>query len=354
MSRRLLILLCLLLAIAGCASKRSPPPRPPAVLNPADWQRIDQELIEASVGAAGSANDYARRSMRVWKEQVQQRTEQDFIPWFTGYWTQQWLTMKVAWYKLDSGEGRAPAEKRLALYLQEQYHERVIEPVAEQINPEGIRDRACELYVQLLGQQLPAIIQRYNAAPEAFSQRLNRIPAINLGPPSARNATLYQLLRAKSLDQQPAWLALREHLHKLASKGPGKTDVGLSSVATNASEKLGATLAPRGIASAVASAVGKVAGAMISIAATGYGIMTHNRDQPEMVEQLRVILNVALNQEWQELMENRQSGALAGVYYLSGQVEDSLLATAPQPSMEPQAQQRQAPAQQEPLLIRLP
>jgi hypothetical protein len=342
------------LAIAGCASKRSPPPRPPAVLNPAAWQRIDQELIEASVGAAGSANDYARRSMRVWKEQVQQRTEQDFIPWFTGYWTQQWLTMKVAWYKLDSGEGREPAEKRLALYLQEQYHERVIEPVAEQINPESIRDRACELYVQLLGQQLPAIIQRYNAAPEEFSQRLNRIPAINLGPPPARNATLYQLLRAKSLDQQPAWLALREHLHKLASKGPGKTDVGLSSVATNASEKLGATLAPRGIASAVASAVGKVAGAMISIAATGYGMMTHNRDQPEMVEQLRVILNVALNQEWQELMENRQSGALAGVYYLSGQVEDSLLATAPQPSMEQQTQQRQPPTQQEPLLIRLP
>jgi len=349
-----LIVLCLLLAITGCAGKRSPPPPPPAVLDPATWQRLDQELIEASVGAAGSANDYARRSMRVWKEQVQQRTEQDFIPWFTGYWTQQWLTMKVAWYKLDSGEGREPAEKRLALYLQEQYHDRVIEPVAEQINPEGIRDRACELYVQLLGQQLPAIIQRYHAAPEAFSQRLNRIPAINLGPPSARNATLYQLLRAKSLEQQPAWLALREHLHKQASKGPGKTDVSLSSVANNASEKLGATLAPRGIASAVASAVGKVAGAMISIAATGYGIMTHNRDQPEMVEQLRVILNVALNQEWQELMENRQSGALAGVYYLSGQVEDSLLATAPQPSIEQQAQQRQAPTPQEPLLIRLP
>jgi len=353
-SRRLLVLLCLLLAIAGCAGKRSPPPPPPAVLDPATWQRIDQELIEASVGAAGSANDYARRSMRVWKEQVQQRTEHDFIPWFTGYWTQQWLTMKVAWYKLDSGEGREPAEKRLALYLQEQYHERVIEPVAEQINPEGIRDRACELYVQLLGQQLPAIIQRYNAAPEELSQRLNRIPAINLGPPPARNASLYQLLRAKPLEQQPAWLALREHLHKQAAKGPGKTDVSLSSVATNASEKLGATLAPRGIASAVASAVGKVAGAMISIAATGYGIMSHNRDQPQMVEQLRVILNVALNQEWQELMENRQSGALAGVYYLSGQVEDSLLATAPQPSMEQQTPQRPAPAAQESLLIRLP
>ncbi len=144
---------------------------------------------------------------------------------------------------------------------------------------------------------------------------------------------------------------MRQHLHKLASKGPGKTDVGLNSVATQASDKLGATLAPRGIASAVASAVGKVAGAMISIAAAGYGMMTHDREQPQMVEQLRVILNVALNQEWQELMENRQSGAMAGVYYLSGQVEDSLLASMPRPAEQPAEQQ--VKQQQEPLIIRL-
>lgn len=317
--------LCLLLALAGCAGKRLPAVPPPQNLPPAVWQRIDQDIVEASVAAAGSANDYARRSMRVWKEQVQQRTENDFIPWFTGYWTQQWLTLKVAWYKMNSGNDQVPAEKRLGLYLQEQYRQRVIDPVAEQINPEGIRDRASELYLQLLGQQLPTIIQRYNAPPEQFSQRLNRIPIIALGPPSARNASLYQLLRAKSLEQQPAWQALRQHLHQLAAKAPGQTEAGLSSVATQASEKLGATLAPRGAASAIAAAVGKAAGAMISVAVTGYGLITHDREQPQMVEQLRVILNVALNQEWQELMENRQSGAMAGVYYLSGQVEDSLL-----------------------------
>ncbi|MFF7107321.1 hypothetical protein [Pseudomonas sichuanensis] len=339
----LLLPACFILALAGCAGKRPPAPPPPQNLPPAVWQRIDQEIIEASAAAAGSANDYARRSMRVWKEQVQQRTENDFIPWFTGYWTQQWLTLKVAWYKMNNGNGNEPPEKRLGLYLQEQYHQRVIDPVAEQINPEGIRDRASELYLQLLGQQLPAIIQRYNAPPEQFSQRLNRIPAIALGPPDARNATLYQLLRAKSLEQQPAWQSLRQQLHQQASKAPGQTDARLSSVATQASEKLGASLAPRGAASAIAAAVGKAAGAMISVVVTGYGMLSHDREQPQMIEQLRVILNVALNEEWQELMENRQSGAMAGVYYLSGQVEDSLLANRV-PVQEQQA----------PLLIRLP
>jgi hypothetical protein len=51
-------------------------------------------------------------------------------------------------------------------------------------------------------------------------------------------------------------------------------------------------------------------------------------------------------------MENRQSGAMAGVYYLSGQVEDSLLASVPRPVEQPAEQQ--VKQQQEPLIIRLP
>ncbi|MNY69538.1 hypothetical protein D3C86_2074870 [compost metagenome] len=38
-----------------------------------------------------------------------------------------------------------------------------------------------------------------------------------------------------------------------------------------------------------------------------------------------MILNVALNEEWRELMENRKTGAMAGVYYLSGEIEEGLI-----------------------------
>ncbi|MNC83955.1 hypothetical protein D3C75_1382070 [compost metagenome] len=53
-------------------------------------------------------------------------------------------------------------------------------------------------------------------------------------------------------------------------------------------------------------------------------------------------------------MENRQSGAMAGVYYLSGQVEDSLLASAPRPVEQEEPVERVRQNKQEPLLIRLP
>ncbi|PWB33974.1 hypothetical protein DCO48_08320 [Pseudomonas sp. SDI] len=321
----LLIALCL--ALCACAGQRRMAEPPPVALSPATWQQIDREIVDASQGVVGSVEGYARRSMRVWRERVQQRTEAYFIPWFTGYWTQQWLTLKVAWYKMNATQqGSDTPGNRLAVYVQEQYHERVLDKVAEEINPELIRERSSELYVQLMGQQLQAIAQRHRAVPEQFALHLNRIPAIHLGPPASRNATLYQLLNAKPLIQLQAYLALNDNIRKAAAVTANAPSAkGLSSVAQKASAKLESTLAPRGAASAVAAAVGKAAGLFISLASAGIGAMMHESERPERVEQLRVILNVALSEEWQNLMENPLTGVMAGAYYLDSQVQESLI-----------------------------
>lgn len=340
LNQRILLALCtlaLLLAIGGCARSRpTPAPQPPVVLSQAAWQRVDWDIIDASEGASRSAQDYARRSMKVWKDAVHARTEADFIPWFTGYWTQQWLTLKVAWYKVSKNQQTAPGEDRLALYLQEQYRERVLEPVAREINPQLIRERATQLYVQLLGQQLQGIGQRYRAAPDQFALHLNRIPAIALGPPAARDASVHQLITAQPLLTLPAYLALNEQIQKAAvAAGQAPSDTGLSSVAKRASAQLEATLVPRGAASAVAAAVGKAVGALISVASAGIGAMMHESERPAMVEQLRVILNVALNEEWQGLMQNPATGVMAGVNALSVQIRDSLVLSSGLPAMQP-------------------
>jgi len=62
--------LALLLAVSGCASKPAPPPQPPVVLSQAAWQQVDWDIMGACEGASRSAQDYARRSMRVWKDAV--------------------------------------------------------------------------------------------------------------------------------------------------------------------------------------------------------------------------------------------------------------------------------------------
>lgn len=317
--------LLMLVSLAGCSSAPQPAPTALAPIAPETWHKVDQDILNASKSATAPARQYATETMEHWMDSVYQRTESEFIPWFTGYWTQQWLTAKVSWYKLSAKKGEQTAAQRLDSYLQEQYHERVLDPVAKEIDPEAVTSQATAYYLQLLGQQLPAIAQRHQIPAEQFNAHLNQIPAITLAPPAARNATLYQVIHAEPLVKLPAYVALTERVHTAAS-GPeaGRPDAGISAVAIRSSEKLEASLAPRGAASAVAAAVGRVAGLMISVGTLGIGAITHQSQRAEMEEQMRSSLYAALNEKKRSLIDNPDFGVLAGVYYVAGQIEGSL------------------------------
>jgi hypothetical protein len=318
------LIIALMVTLASCAS--APKPVPAAVqVSPTTWHQVDQEILAASKSATTPARRYATQTMDSWMDSVYQRTESDFIPWFTGYWTQQWLTLKVSWYKVSSQKPAQTPAQRLDGYLQEQYRERVLDPVSRQIDPEAVMVQATAYYIQLLDQQLPPIAQRYNIAAEQFDAHLNAIPAISLAAPPNGSATLYQLIHAEPLAKMPAYVALIEQIHKAAT-GPdaGRPDAGISSVAIHSSEKLEASLAPRGAASAIAAAVGRVAGLMISVGMAGFGAITHQHERAEMEQQLRSSLSSALNDKKRSLIDNPDFGVLAGVYAIAGQIEGSL------------------------------
>ena len=170
--------------------------------------------------------------MESWRSRVHQRTEADFIPWFTGYWTQQWLAIKVGWYKLSAGEERQiRAVKRLAAYLQEQYHDRVLAPVAKEIDPDLVREQATKLYVQFLGEQLQEIPRRYGVPSDQFDRRLKDIPAIALAPHPAHSASLYQIVHADSIAKLPAYVALIDQIRKDAG-GAGERTIGRQDIAS--------------------------------------------------------------------------------------------------------------------------
>jgi hypothetical protein len=318
------LIIPVLAMLAGCASAPKPAPAP-VHISPETWHQVDQEILAASKTATAPARHYATQTMDSWMDSVYKRTESDFIPWFTGYWTQQWLTMKVSWYKVSRSKGEPSAAQRLDDYLQEQYHERVLDPVSEEIDPEAVTAQATAYYIQLLGQQLPPIAQRYNIPDEQFAAHLNAIPAISLSPPPTSAASLYQLVKAEPLTKMPAYVALIDQIHKVAT-GPeaGRPDAGISSVAIHSSEKLEASLAPRGAASAVAAVVGRVAGLMISVGTIGIGAIAHQSQRAEMEEQMRNSLYSALNEKKRSLIDNPDFGVLAGVYYLADQIEGSL------------------------------
>lgn len=327
MSRRVLFLALLVILLAGCSTAGRVGPTVQVVITDATWQQIDKDIETASLSSRETVRQYTRKAMERWREQVFQRTESDFIPWFTGYWTQQWLGMKVGWYKLSAKNEKDSVVNRLALYLQEQYHERVLDPVAKVTDPNVIMGDAVTLYLQMLSAHLGEIQEHYAVPRDQFDQRLNRIPAITLAPPPARNASLYQIVHAEPVNHLPAYLALIEQVRGSNSgAGAGLSDAGISSVAKRASERLEAQIASRSVASAVAAAVGRVAGAVISVVSLGIGAMSNESDRPEAQAQMRRSLNAAFDKAWLGLMENETNGVMAGVNYISRQIEGGLRA----------------------------
>lgn len=309
-----------LVALTGCASD------PPVPIAASTWRQIDSDIAAASRAASAQARTQALAAMQRWMDLVYRQTDEEFIPWFSSYWTQQWLSMKVSWYTLSAEGEKDSTVNRLALYLQEQYQALVLEPVAEETAPEQIMQHATALYVRQLDQRLQGIGQRHGVPAEQFDQRLREIPAITLAP----GASLYQVLHADPLDRLPAYAALIERIGTTpAGAGDWSANPGIASVAKRTSERLVGELTTSGAASAVSAMVGRVAGMTISLGVAVFTAIARADEQPETETQLRNNLKAAFDEEWLELMRSPERGVLAGVHHLSGQIEGGLLWSAP-------------------------
>lgn len=312
--------------LVGCASPRPlPVVMAPMVISQQTWQQVDREIVSASQAATAQVKLFARGSMEHWRTRVYQQTEEQFIPWFSSYWTQEWLSMKVSWYSLSAKGEQDASARRLAAYLLEEYQEQVLAPVAVEIDPDAILGQATDFYVQLLDQQLKVIAQRHSVPLARLNSRLQKIPAIALGPPSARDASLFQVISTEPLNTLPAYAALIDEIHKAGGeRGIGSTDAGMAPVAKRASQRIEAEMAPRGAASAVAAVAGKLAGALISVGVVGVRAIIQAHDRPDSEALIRQTLGSSFDKAWLKLVQNPRTGVMAGTLHLAGQIEGNL------------------------------
>ncbi|CAI8766100.1 Lipoprotein [Pseudomonas sp. IT-347P] len=325
MSLRSLIVVAILV-LAGCATPPRAPQAPIAVaVSVATWQQVDRDLLSASQQATEQVKLFARGSMEHWRTRVYQQTEENFIPWFSSYWTQEWLSMKVSWYTINAGGEQDASAKRLAAYLLEQYQERVLAPVAVEIDPDAILGQATAFYAQLMARQMPLIAQRHGVPIGQLNGHLQRVPAIALGPPPARDASLYQVISTEPLNTLPAYAALIDKIHtEGGAKGIAATDAGMAPVAKRASQRMEAEMAPRGAASAVAAAAGKLAGGLISVGVAGIRAIIQANDRPDSEALIRSSLGGTFDKAWLKLVQNPTTGVMAGTLHIAGQVERHL------------------------------
>jgi hypothetical protein len=261
-----------------------------------------------------------------WQWRVRRRIEAVFIPWYSSYWTQQWIATRVAWYKLQYTEGEAAPEERLVSYLQEQFYAQVLEPVSSFVDPHAVMEETAAAYLRELKGRLDPLPFEYHLPVAAFDQHLDAIPAIVVLAVPLQDASLYEVLQVAELSAVPAYATL---LGQIAAVN-GAADLTpspdrLHSVARQAVTKLVGTLALRGGATAASTIVGGFWGVLISAGAAVWGVVEHDDDMPGMEAQLRENLDAALDVMWQGLVEDPHSGVTAVVHHMSEQIEHAVV-----------------------------
>jgi hypothetical protein len=314
----------LLLMLAGCAA-RSPIPvsvEPPPPISAETWREIKEEIWTASTLAQSDAESYARQAMNEWMQRVRENTEKAFVPWYSGYWTQQWIGIKAGWYEMNKEADEGPVEDYLVSYLQEKFYQLVLEPASMGTDPQTITEHAAARFIRLLSEQLQCIPEMHGVAPESLRKRLGKIRLILLPGPPPEIAFLSQVFEHHDLTGVPAYEALITHSNSIGDQqnsGPRKDR--LQVVAEDSVTRLAAQLPVRAGGSAVAVVLGEVVGLFVSAGVTVWSAISHSEDQPEIESQLRQALDVGLNDMWQMLMEDPQLGVLSPVNHMYREIE---------------------------------
>lgn len=314
--------------LGGCVHPPAPvveTPAPRYDVPAGTWRAVDEQILAASVYASHEAGAYARVAMDDWQARVRRLTEEVFIPWYAGYWTQQWIATRVAWYKLQYTEGEDTPEERLISYLQQQFYEQVLEPVSRFVDPYMVMEETAAIYLRELKCRLDRLPSKYHIPPAAFDQHLDAIPAIVVLAVPLQDASLHAVLQAPDLADVPAYATLLGQIAAInGATGLTPSADRLHGVARQAVTKLVGTLAVRGGATAASTLVGGFMGVLISAGAAAWGVVEHDHDRPGMEAQLRSNLDAALDVMWHDLVEDPRGGVTAVVQHMSVQVEGAV------------------------------
>ena len=256
---------------------------------------------------------------------VREKTDSEFIPWYTGYWAQQWIGLKAGWYELNREEGEPPVADYLVKYIQERYYELVLEPAGVPLDPRLIAVHTAEQYVRMLSEQLQYLPKTHSVSLRSLQQKLELITLIKLHDTRPKRVSLSLLLERTNLTGVEAYDTLLAQTGFSSIQGNAAPDKEpLQVVVEDTVARLVADLPVRAGGSAAALLAGEALGLFISAGVVAWSMNSHEQEKPEIESRLRSALDIGLDQMWDRLMKDPGVGVLFPVNHMRRQIETSL------------------------------
>jgi len=306
------------------SSTRTAPAEPVIVAAPPpiDWSRVEAAVVAAAAEARRHAEQYAAEQLDAWTRQMLARIDDDFLPWYFGYWNQQAIGLKACWqgvkYELagyvTADATPSPAEQ-MVQDIQTEFANRVLHPESAQLRLEQITRQAIALYLAELGDRLKDVQVRYSIPPQQWDRYLEGIATGVQRTDGNRQVPLS--LKAVTASTVGAAVILTRSLAKLAARCEVR-------LAAGAAERPIAGLAGRAASKVAARAGGKILGPVVAAGVIVWDVWDHHRTVAQNQPILREALAEYLFLQNDALLHDPQTGVLAAMHEVEAGIVQSL------------------------------
>ena len=146
-----------------------------SVAVPVDWDGVDSEIRQVFDTARDKARATARARLDAWHAELMGRVEGDFLPWYFGFWNQEWRDLKAAGYLAADWVGFGDAEAAMMADFRDAFATRVMPPAETQLRMEAIAREALTVYLDHARDQLPEVASEYGVPRDDWQQHLAHI-----------------------------------------------------------------------------------------------------------------------------------------------------------------------------------
>lgn len=323
-----LIWLIVLLIIAAAIGKYlifAPPhvPKPTyatvskPVVPPIPWQDVDAHLIEAVTQARQHTEHFVEPRISQWIDELMQRVDDDFLPWYFSYWNQQLLGLNglyqgtIHWLKLS----QHTAQEQMTATVQEEFATRVLRPEIAQLKIQHLAQETVEHYVSQLQKQLNAIPQKYNIPPAEWDRYLDSIAVMTVRTEANRETTL--TLKALTGTTVAGAAILTKSL------APMLKNVGAKITAKLAS-KAAASIAAKTGAKVIAKVGGEFLGPVVAIGIIIWDVWDHSKTKETGLPILRQNILDYFNELKIAIISDSEYGILTIIHQLEAQIVNSV------------------------------
>lgn len=140
--------------------------------------QINKEIVNILKVAEEKTQTTAEASLDEWINAMQERIDENFLPWYFGYWSQQVRGLKYFYYTIyytitDFFRDKPTAAEKITEDIQKEFANRVLRPEVAQLEIERITQTAVSVFVKEISDKLSEIPIKYKIPQPAWEVYLN-------------------------------------------------------------------------------------------------------------------------------------------------------------------------------------